>query len=227
VTSGADRGTALPREIRAPLAISGLLGAIVAVTLAILFAGQDTGSRLDAWLTAALELPPGRAPTLYPLSLIVQGLADPIPAAVLMLLLAATCWRLGRRRLALLAVAGPAAADTVVMVMKPLVGRTIHGGSLSYPSTHAAQITAYVLVIALLVLSQLSLSTGAATAVVLGAAAAGALVMGWAQVAGSVHYATDTLGGFCVAVAVVPLVGWGIDLAADRIAVGRQAQPAS
>ena len=92
------------------------------------------------------------------MSLIVQGLADPIPAAVLMLLLAATCWRLGRRRLALLAVAGPAAADVVVIVMKPLVGRTIHEGNLSYPSTHAAQITAFILVIALLVLSRLSLS---------------------------------------------------------------------
>jgi len=225
VTSGADRvPPALPREIQPPLAIAGLLGVVLAVTLGMVFAGQATGTRLDDQLAVALELPQA-FPRVYTVSLIVQTLADPIPAAVLMVLLAAICWRFGRRRLAVLAVLGPAAADIVVMVMKRLVGRTIHQGNLSYPSTHTTQSAAFAMVIALLVISLVNLRAGAAAAVLLGSAAVGSVVMGWALVGGSVHYATDSLGGFCMAVAVVPLAAWCTDLAGDRIAAARLVGP--
>jgi membrane-associated phospholipid phosphatase len=40
--------------------------------------------------------------------------------------------------------------------------------------------------------------------------------MAWAQVLLNAHYPTDTLGGFCAALAVVPLVAWTIDRVADR-----------
>jgi len=142
-------------------------------------------------------------------------------------LLSAICWRFGQRRLALLAIAGPAAADTVVIVMKCIVGRTIHEGSLSYPSTHAAQSAAFAMVTALLVTALLNIEAGTAAAAVLGSAAAGALVMAWALVGGGVHYATDTLGGFCVAIAVVPLLAWCTDLAGDRIVLARRVEPAA
>jgi len=214
----------MPREIRAPLAIAGLLGLILAITLGLAFAGQTTGTRLDDQLAVALELPHA-FPRVYTVSLIVQTLADPIPAAVLMVLLAAICWRFDRRRLAVLAVLGPAAADVVVIVMKQLVGRTIHEGNLSYPSTHTAQSAAFAMVIALLVISLVNLKAGAAAAVVLAAAAAGALVMGWALVGGAVHYATDSLGGFGIAIAVVPVAAWCTDLAGDRIAADRRVAP--
>jgi undecaprenyl-diphosphatase len=208
------------------LAIAGLLGIIVAVSLGLVFAGQATGTRLDDHLAVTLQLP-YVLPRVYTVSLIVQGLADPIPAMILMVLLAAICWQSGQRRLALLAIIGPAAADTTVIVMKHLVGRTIHNGNLSYPSTHAAQSAAFAMVTALLVTALLKIEAGAAAAVVLGAAAAGALVMGWALVGGGVHYATDTLAGFCVAIAVVPVLAWCTDLAGDRILLARRVEPAA
>jgi undecaprenyl-diphosphatase len=130
--------------------------------------------------------------------------------------------RCGQRRLAILAVVGAGTADVIVILMKHLVGRTIHEGNLTYPSTHTAQSVALAMVTALLVSAVLGLEAGAAAALVLGAAAASALAMGWALVAGDVHYATDALGGFCVAVAVVPAVAWCIDLVGDWVSAGRQ-----
>jgi membrane-associated phospholipid phosphatase len=120
-----------------------------------------------------------------------------------------------------LAVAGPAAADAIVILMKHIVGRTIHHGSLTYPSTHTAQSAALAMVAALLVAALLDLEPRAGAALVLGAAAVAALVMGWALVAGSVHYATDTLGGLGVAVAVVPAVAWCTDLVGDKMSADR------
>ena len=222
VTSGADRvHPALPRGIRAPLAAVGMLGAVFAVTLGVAFAGQATGSGFDRRVAAALRLPQTFSSPAYAVSWIVQTLADPIPAAVLVLLLVAACLRCGRRRLAVLAVAGPMAADVIVILTKHIVGRTIHHGSLTYPSTHTAQAAALAMVTALLITSLLGLDAGAAAALVLGAAATSALVMGWALVAGSVHYATDTLAGLCVAVAVVPAAAWCTDLVADRVSTDR------
>ena len=212
---------ALPRGIRAPLAAVGMLGAVFAVTLGVAFAGQATGSGFDRRVAAALRLPQTFSSPAYAVSWIVQTLADPIPAAVLVLLLVAACLRCGRRRLAVLAVAGPMAADVIVILTKHIVGRTIHHSSLTYPSTHTAQAAALAMVTALVITSLLGLDAGAAAAVVLGAAATSALVMGWALVAGSVHYATDTLAGLCVAVAVVPAAAWCTDLVGDRVSRDR------
>jgi membrane-associated phospholipid phosphatase len=218
VTSGADGvPPALSSGIRAPLATAGVVGAVVAVTLGVVFAGQTTGSGLDAWAAAALELPHTSSSPAYDVSWIVQSLADPIPAVILMLLLGAACLRSGRGRLAVLAVAGPLAADMIVMVTKHITGRTIHNGSLTYPSTHTAQSAAFAMVTAMLIAALLRLDGGRAAVLVLGAAAVGALVMGWALVAGDVHYATDILGGLCVALAAVPAVAWSTDVVGDRI----------
>ena len=158
VTSGADRmDPALPRGIRAPLAVAGAVGAVVAVTMGVLFAGQATGSGLDGRVAAALELPKTSSSAAADVSVIVQTLADPIPAVVLILPLVAACLWCGRRRLAILAVAAPAAADVVVVIAKHLVGRTIHGGSLTYPSTHTAHSAVFAMVAALLAADLLDL----------------------------------------------------------------------
>jgi hypothetical protein len=121
--------------VRAPLAIAAVLSAIAIATLGMLFAGQATGSVLDRWLAPTLELSAAGFSPAYGVS-IVQILADPIPAAGLVLLLAA-CLRFGHSRLALVALAGPVVADAIAILIKH-VRRTIHGGKLSYPSTHAA-----------------------------------------------------------------------------------------
>jgi undecaprenyl-diphosphatase len=205
------------------MAIAGLLGAVVAVTFGVLFAGRANGSGLDDQLAAVLELPPSSPG--YAVSQIVQKQADPIPAVALVLMLAAACLRFGKRRLAVLAIAGPAAADAIVILMKHIVGRTIHHAGLSYPSTHSAQTTGLAIVAAFLAIDLLDLQGGAGAIMVLGAATVSALVMGWALVADGVHYATDTFAGFCIAVAIVPLAAWCTDLIGDRIGVCRPAGP--
>jgi undecaprenyl-diphosphatase len=50
-----------------------------------------------------------------------------------------------------------------------------------------------------------------------------AAAMAWAQVLLNAHYPTDTLGGFCAALAVVPAVAWAIDWVAARRSGGTPA----
>lgn len=226
--SGADGlDRALPPKLRRPLAAAGVLGAVIAVTLGIAFTGQAAGSSLDDRVAAALELPQTFSSPAYVVSVILQTMADPIPAVGLVLLLVAACLRCRRRRLAVLALVGPAAADVIVIFAKHLVGRTIHQGNLTYPSTHAAEAAALAMVSALLVTTVLDLGAAASATLVLGATAAGALVMGWALVASSVHYATDTLAGLCIALVVVPAAAWCIDLVGDRLGAACGARYAS
>lgn len=40
--------------------------------------------------------------------------------------------------------------------------------------------------------------------------------MGWVQVTLSAHYPTDTLGGWCTALAVVPVTAWAVDRVAEK-----------
>jgi hypothetical protein len=81
VTSGADSvRPALPSGIRAPLATAGVVGAVVAVTLGVVFAGQTTGSGLDGRVAAALELPHPFSSLAYTVNWVVQSLSDPISA---------------------------------------------------------------------------------------------------------------------------------------------------
>lgn len=225
VTSGAEfRRPALPRGIGPPLAATGVLGAVVAVTLGVLFAGQAAGSGLDRSVAAALEFSKSSSSPANAIAWIVQTMADPISAGITVFMLAAACLRCGQRRLAVLALAGPAAVDMTVIIAKRIVGRTIHDGSLTFPSTHTAHSAAFAMAAGLLAAALLNLQARAAAALVLGAATVSALVMSWALVAGDVHYATDTLAGFCVAIAVLPAAAWCTDLVGNKISAARRVQ---
>ena len=103
--------------------------------------------------------------------------------------------------------------------MKPLAGRTINGGFLSFPSGHTATATAFALVATLVVVSRKP--ARAWLLAVVPVLAAG--VMAWVQVLLNAHYPTDTLGGFCAALAVVPAVAWVVDRAMDRVGARRSA----
>jgi undecaprenyl-diphosphatase len=69
------------------------------------------------------------------------------------------------------------------------------------------------------------LSTGAALALLYGVAFAVGLLAAWAQAGLTAHYATDTVGGWCTALAVVPATAWLIDRTAAWWSV-RQARQA-
>lgn len=129
-------------------------------------------------------------------------LGEPVVAVLLTAALAVVCLVLRRPRIAVLAVVGPAATVAAVTVAKPLVGR-LHAGSLAYPSGHAGFVTALVLTLGLLLAARAPART---VLVLLGATAAAAVLsaaMAIALVADRKHYASDSLGGFCVAVVVV------------------------
>ncbi|MFS8197680.1 phosphatase PAP2 family protein [Streptomyces sp. CWNU-52B] len=205
---------ALPPSLRTSLGLVAVLAALVAVALGVLYAGHSEPGRVDRWLvepTADSVGPPWRR-----VALATDFLGEPAGSAALVVGAVAACLLLRRPRAAVLVVAGAGLAVVTTTLAKSLVGRTIHGENLSYPSGHTAFATALALAVALLATGRLGLGRTAGTSVVLGAALVAGAAMGWAQVALGAHYPTDVLGGWCVALAVVPATGRLIDRIADR-----------
>jgi membrane-associated phospholipid phosphatase len=196
---------ALPTRWVAPLGVVSAGAAIALVVLGFVFAGQSVGASVDLGIRSYLRT---LGEPWHQIALVVDWTGEPVGAAVVLTTIVIVFLRRGNRRAAVLAVVGPAVAIAVTMGMKPLVGRTINDGFLSFPSGHTACATAFALVV--------TLATGRLwlTAVVTVLAAA---AMAWAQVLLNAHYPTDTIGGFCAALAVVPVVAWTIDLVADRL----------
>lgn len=195
----------LPARVGAPLGVTAALAAIALVAMGVGYAGESAGAAVDAGIRDHLRHlgAPWRQ-----LALVVDWTAEPAGAVMVLATLLIVLLRAGNRRGVLLAVVAPAAVVVVTTGMKPLVGRTINDGFLAFPSGHTAFVTACALV-AVLAVARAGL---VALAVVTVAVAA---TMAWAQVLLNAHYPTDTLGGFCTALAVVPAVAWTIDRVAD------------
>jgi undecaprenyl-diphosphatase len=191
--------------------VTSVLAAVALVVMAFLFAGESAGAVVDVGIRD--ELRHLGAPWRQ-LALVVDWTGEPVGAAVVLATIVLVLLRAGNRRAALLAVAGPAAAVAVTTGMKPLVGRTINDGFLSFPSGHTATAAAFALVVMLVVVRDRTAAAGMALTGVVTVAAA--LAMAWAQVLLNAHYPTDTLGGLCATFAVVPAVAWAIDRLAER-----------
>ncbi|MFI6091315.1 phosphatase PAP2 family protein [Streptomyces sp. NPDC051218] len=206
----------LPPSLRAPLGFIAVLAALVVVTLGVLYAGHGRSGSVDRWFIQPTDdsvRPPWRG-----LALATDFLAEPAGAAMLLVLAVTGCLLLRWPRAAVLVVAGVVVTVGATTLVKPLVGRTIHGdGNLSYPSGHTAFLTALALMVALLAAGRLGLGRAAGVLLVLGAALVTGAAMGWAQVSLGAHYPTDVLGGWCTALAVVPATAWLVDLAADAL----------
>ncbi|GGT97609.1 phosphatase PAP2 family protein [Streptomyces coeruleorubidus] len=203
----------LPSPLRAWLGLIAALAALVVVALGVRYAGHDEPGRMDRWViqpTADSVRPPWRR-----LALATDFLGEPAGAAMLVVAAVAGCLLLRRPRAAVFIVAGAALAVGTTKVLKPVVGRTIHDGHLSYPSGHTAFLTALALMVALLAAGRLGLGRTAGTSLVLAAALVAGAAMGWAQVALGAHYPTDVLGGWCTALAVIPATAWLVDRTAD------------
>ncbi|MFR9795142.1 phosphatase PAP2 family protein [Streptomyces sp. MS06] len=198
--------------LRGGLGAVALLAALVVAVLGALYAGDSRPGPGDARIGAAVG---GAGAAGRHAAEAADFLGEPLGAAALVAVVVTGCLLLRRPRAAVLAVAGPGAAVGAATLLKSVVGRTIHGGNLSYPSGHTAFATAVALVLALLAAGRPALGRTAGTAVVLGAALVAGAVMGWAQVALGAHYPTDVLGGWCTALAVVPATAWLVDRTAD------------
>ncbi|OKI02330.1 hypothetical protein A6A06_14875 [Streptomyces sp. CB02923] len=205
----------LPPWLRAWLGLTAVLATLTVVVLGVLYAGHSEPGTVDRWIiqpTADSVRPPLRY-----VALATDFLGEPAGAATLVVAAVTGCLLLRRPRAAVLVVVGVGMTVGAATLLKSVVGRTIHGGNLSYPSGHAAFLTALALVVALLVTGRFGLGRRAGAVLVLAAALVAGAVMGWAQVALGAHYPTDVLGGWCTALAVLPVTAWLVDRTADRL----------
>ncbi|NGO74908.1 phosphatase PAP2 family protein [Streptomyces sp. YC504] len=208
----------LPPPLRPALGLLAVLAALTVFAVGIMYAGHSEPGRVDRWFVDPTD-DSVRAPWRG-LALIIDFWGEPAGAALLGVAAVAGCLLLRRPRAALLVVAGAALAVGATTVLKSVVGRTIHGEFLSYPSGHTAYVTAVALVMALVAAERTGLGRAAGSALVLTVALVVGATMGWAQVGLGAHYPTDVLGGWCTALAVVLSTAWVIDRVARRQAGG-------
>ncbi|MER7533859.1 phosphatase PAP2 family protein [Streptomyces sp. NPDC097704] len=187
-------------------------GAVVLFGLGVLFAGDSRASVVDLRVWAVVN---GAAPPWSYAAQVLDFLGEPVGAPLLVGAAVLGCLLLRRPRAAVFVVLGVGTAVGVAKVLKTLVGRTIHGDNLSFPSGHTAFFTAFALVVALLVAGGLRVGRAVGVSLVMVSTLLAAAFMGWAQVVLGAHYPTDVVGGWCTAVAVVPAVAWGVDRVAD------------
>jgi len=201
----------VPDALRRPVAIVAVLATLVVVTLGLTVAGDSAPASFDRAVRQELEISTTVESTW---ALAVDFAGEPVGLAVLVALVVGVSLILRRPRVAVLVVLGTGLTISVTSALKPLVGRTIHDIYLSYPSGHTASATAVAMSAVLLVWQRLSRAAALAllygVAFVVGAAAA------WAQSSLVAHYPSDTVGGWCTALAVVPATALLIDYAAAR-----------
>ncbi|MEV6620132.1 phosphatase PAP2 family protein [Amycolatopsis sp. NPDC051106] len=205
---------AVPAALRAPLAMTAALATAVLVALGILHFHDSGLTGIDAAVLPSID---GVRPPWRYVALVIDFGGEPVGATILVAVLALVCFLAQRIRAAVLTVLGVAVTVAVTTSLKPIIGRTIHGEFLSYPSGHTALATALAVVIALLVADRLGLGRAPAVVLVLGLALVAGVAMGWAEVALGAHYPTDAVGGFCAALAAVPATAWVVDRAAERL----------
>jgi undecaprenyl-diphosphatase len=196
------------------MAAVAVAAAAVLIALGVLYAAGGSLGVLEAWVPTPTRL----RPPWLDAALVVDFGGERLGAALLLGASVIGCLLLRHVRAALLAVAGVGLTVVTTTVLKPLVGRHIHGQYLSYPSGHAALVTALALAIALPTVGRIRAGPAVLVPLVLAAGGLAGATMAWSQVGLGAHYLTDTIGGFCTAVAVVPATAWAIDRAADRIA---------
>jgi undecaprenyl-diphosphatase len=202
----------VPGPLRRPLALTVLAAVILFAVLAARYAGTSTAGRIDTQVDAAVD-PLEAHPWIVEHA---KDLGSPLAVVVLAFLLSVACMLLGRRRLAVLAIAGPGLTGVCTTLLKPVLGRTIDGG-FAFPSGHTGGATSLGIVVALLTISLLRPGRNGALAILATSAVVAGGGVGTAMIALNAHYPTDTIGGFCTAIVVV----CGGALLLDRLAALR------
>lgn len=190
----------------------------VLVTLSLAFHDARVGTSFDYSVTRRLRAALG--PTA---SRAFLHLSEPAMVTTLLVLVAVAAAALRKWRIATFAAVSPVAAIIVTeVVLKPLVNRQLTFSALNvvyttggaFPSGHETALTTLTAELAVLAL-RTGLRARWRSAVV-------ALLAVW-TLGGAIgltrnyfHYVTDTLGGACVAIAVVVSVALVVDAVADR-----------
>ena len=189
-----------------------LLTACVAITviLGALLAHHTQAGPLDAAVDARVRAGLGGHPAaLNRLAMLGDWLPVAVVAAALFLACLVTrTWR----GAALVAVVVPVAHALTERILKPLVGRTLPGGTASFPSGHEARVFTLAAALAVLLVGPLRPSVPGIIRLLLALAAlaiAGAVAI--ALVGKGAHYFTDTVGGAAVGTAVVLATAFFLD----------------
>lgn len=203
----------LPGRVRPGLGVLTAFSAFTVTVLGILYAGTSIGTAFDIRVHIALTTfdSPWRQ-----LALVVDWTAEPVGAVLIFGTLALVWLKIGHYRAVALTIAGPGVTVAVTTLLKPLVDRTINGGYHSFPSGHTATTTCLALVVMLVVVQRHETGATMGMSLILVVTIPAAAAMAWAQVLLNAHYPTDTIGGFCTALVVVPVTALVIDTIADR-----------
>ncbi|MEX0170306.1 phosphatase PAP2 family protein [Streptomyces sp. LMG1-1-1.1] len=211
--TGRTAGAEARAAVRGWLGVAAGFAALVLAVLALVFAGGSGPTAADVRVWEALG---EAAEPWWDVAQAVDFLGEPVGAVVLVAGTVVGCLAVRRPRAAVLVVAAVGVSVAVARVLKSVVGRTIHGAeNLSFPSGHTAFLTAFVLAVVLVATGTLGLGRAAGAALVVAAGVVAGGVMGWAQVVVGAHYPTDVVGGWCTAMAVVPVTARLVDRAAD------------
>jgi undecaprenyl-diphosphatase len=187
----------IPSRLRLSALLVALICLIASVVLGIAVAGARRAGAIDATIIHAVHRIAGQHSTLADV-LITLSDTVVIFGGILALMIVGLVRR--RWEVAVLAVAAPAIAIGLTeLVGKPLTDRRIHGW-LSYPSGHTVAAVSTLTVALLLIVAGGSVLR--AVLATLGWAALSLVIM-VGMVAKNDHYPSDTIGGFCLALAVV------------------------
>jgi len=213
----------LAQRARCPALAVVVLAIIVVAVLGMRYADQDMPGRLDRSLDALIR---NHLNSDQRIARALVSLGNPMQAAVLIAAVAGACAAARRWSGVLLTLVGTVTAVTITeLILKPLVGR-LRFGHLTFPSGHTTVVAAVAFVTAILI-GGARWPRGVAARLVAGlvpvAVAVGVAI---SLVAERIHYATDTVAGYCVALATVLAVAlcldcWGPRLLGSRCTQGR------
>lgn len=204
----------LPAHLRRAAVIVILLAALVLAVLAVRYAHQEAAGRLDRTLDIYIRT---RLRQDQNLTRALIGLADPAHAAILLATMA-TAAAMARRWSGLMLLLGGTVTAVMITegILKPLIGRFRYG-HLTFPSGHTTTIAAIAIATTILLTSAERPRSVALRLLASLAANVVAVSVAIGLIAQHVHYATDTLAGFCVAVVVVLTLSLALDFVAPRL----------
>ncbi len=203
----------LPQRVRRPAMVVIALAIIVIAVFGMHYADQAMPGHLDRSLDALIRTALHRN---QPITRALVSLGNPVQAVILVTAVAGAAAAARRWSGVLLTIVGTITAVAITdLILKPLIGRLSYG-HLSFPSGHTTVVAAVAFATAIL-LGGARWPRSVTLRLVAGVAAVAVAVgVAISLVALRVHYATDTVAGYCVALATVLAVALFLDFFGSR-----------